>query len=336
LPYGGCDIFCEETQLMQYRRFGRLGWQVSEIGYGMWGMGGWTGSDDEESSRSLDRAIALGCNFFDTAFVYGMGRSEKLLGDALRRHAGKKLYVATKVPPKNWKWPGRATTPAAEAFSAGHIKEFTEKSLENLGTDAIDLQQLHVWSDAWARDEEWQRAADDLKARKLIRGFGISVNRWEPANVLEALRTGLVDSVQVVYNIFDQNPEDQLFPACRELDVAVIARVPFDEGSLTGTLTTDARWPEGDWRNVYFTPANLAETLERVDRVQRLVPAGMSLPELALRFVLANQTVCTVIPGMRKTVHVDRNIASSDAESLPAPTLDALRTHRWDRSVDIE
>lgn len=321
---------------MQYRRFGRLGWQVSEIGYGMWGMGGWTGSDDEESRRSLDRAVALGCNFFDTAFAYGMGRSEKLLGDALRRHAGKKLYVATKVPPKNWTWPGRSTTPAAEAFPAEHIKELTEKSLENLRTDAIDLQQLHVWSDAWTRDEGWQRAADDLKARKLIRGFGISVNRWEPANVLQALRTGLVDSVQVVYNIFDQNPEDHLFPACRELDVAVIARVPFDEGSLTGTLTRDAKWPEGDWRNVYFTPANLADTLERVERVQRLMPAGMNLPELALRFVLANPTVSTVIPGMRKTAHVDRNLSASDGNPIKPSLLHDLRAHRWDRSVDIE
>lgn len=321
---------------MQYRRFGRLGWQVSEIGYGMWGMGGWTGSDDEESRRSLDRAVELGCNFFDTAFAYGMGRSETLLGDALRRHAGKKLYVATKVPPKNWTWPGRSTTPAAEAFPAEHIKEFTEKSLENLGTDAIDLQQLHVWTDTWTRDEGWQRAADDLKARKLIRGFGISVNRWEPANVLQALRTGLVDSVQVVYNIFDQNPEDHLFPACRELDVAVIARVPFDEGSLTGTLTRDAKWPEGDWRNVYFTPANLADTLERVERVQRLMPGGMNLPDLALRFVLANPTVSTVIPGMRKTAHVDRNLSASDGNPIKPSLLHDLRAHRWDRSVDIE
>lgn len=321
---------------MQWRRFGRLGWPVSEIGYGMWGMGGWTGSDDEESRRSLDRAIALGCNFFDTAFAYGLGRSERLLGEALRRHSDRKLYVATKVPPKNWKWPGRPTTPAREAFPAEHIKEFTEKSLENLGAPALDLQQLHVWSDAWASDEGWQRAVDDLKRQKLIGGFGISVNRWEPANVLAALRTGLVDAVQVVYNIFDQNPEDELFPACRDAEVAVIARVPFDEGSLTGSLTQDSKWPEGDWRNVYFTSAHLAETLARVERLKGIVPPGLDLPELALRFILANPMVATVIPGMRKTAHVDRNLAASDGKALPAGTLDALRTHRWDRSVDIE
>jgi aryl-alcohol dehydrogenase-like predicted oxidoreductase len=320
---------------MQFRRFGRLQWQVSEIGYGMWGMGGWTGSDDAESGRSLDRAIELGCNFFDTAFVYGMGKSEKLLGEALQRHGGRKLYVATKVPPKNWKWPGSGDVPASETFPADHIKEYTEKSLENLGVEAIDLQQLHVWSDAWARDEGWQRAVDDLTRQKLIRGFGISVNRWQPANVLAALGTGLVDSVQVVYNIFDQNPEDELFPACRELDVAIIVRVPFDEGSLTGTLTRDSKWPEGDWRNVYFTPEQLAETLERVERVKVLVPPGLDLPELALGFILANRDVCTVIPGMRKTAHVDRNLAMGDGKPLDSSLLHRLRAHRWTRTIEI-
>jgi aryl-alcohol dehydrogenase-like predicted oxidoreductase len=317
---------------MRYRRFGRTNWQVSEIGYGMWGMGGWTGSDDDESRRSLDRAVELGCTFFDTAYAYGMGRSEKLLGEALKRHADKKLYAATKVPPKNLKWPGHGGTPVSEVFPAGHIVEMTQKSLENLGVSTVDLQQLHVWSDAWADDEGWQRAAEELKRQKLISAFGISVNRWEPFNVIKALRTGLVDAVQVVYNVFDQNPEDELFPLCRELDVAIIARVPFDEGSLTGTLSRDSRWPEGDWRNIYFTPENLAETLERVERLKDVVPAGMDLPELALRFILAEKTVSTVIPGMRKARHVERNIAASDDATLSPATKETLRTHRWDRT----
>jgi aryl-alcohol dehydrogenase-like predicted oxidoreductase len=317
---------------MQFRSFGRLGWQVSEVGYGMWGMGGWSGSDDAESSRSLDRSVELGCNFFDTAFVYGMGRSEKLLGAMLKRHAGRKLYIATKVPARNMKWPGTADVPARDTYPYDHILEFTKKSLDNLGTDTVDLQQLHVWSDAWADDEGWQRAAAHLKEQRLIRGFGISVNRWEPANVLKALRTGLVDSVQVVYNIFDQNPEDELFPVCRELDVAVIARVPFDEGSLTGTLNKNSSWPEGDWRNLYFTPQHLSETLERVERLEAVLPPGMDLPEMALRFTLANRTVATVIPGMRKTRHVERNLAAGDGHPLSASTLQALKYHRWDRS----
>src|SRR5712692_1134193 len=274
---------------MRYRSFGRLGWLVSEIGYGMWGMGGWTGSDDDESAAALERAVALGCNFFDTAWAYGQGHSERLLGELLRKRGrtpfsgdGEKgvrpLFIATKVPPKNMRWPGKAETPIAEVFPPDHIREFTEKSLKNLGVETIDLQQLHVWSDAWAADEGWQRAAQQLKDDGLVRAFGISVNRWEPANVLRALDTGLVDSVQVVYNIFDQAPEDALLPYCRAHDIAVIARVPFDEGSLTGTLTPGVQWPDDDFRNIYFAPPHLGDALTRVDRLRPLVPDGMDLP----------------------------------------------------------
>jgi aryl-alcohol dehydrogenase-like predicted oxidoreductase len=276
--------------------------------------------------------VALGCNFFDTAFAYGDGHSEKLLGETLKRHAGTKLYVATKVPPKNRVWPGKATTPIAQVFPYDYIVEMTETSCRNLGVARIDLQQLHVWSDAWVDDDGWKRAVTDLKARGLIEGFGISINRWEADNVLKALDTGLVDAVQVVYNIFDQAPEDQLFPACQKLDVAVIARVPFDEGSLTGTLTADATWPAGDWRNLYFTPATIAETLPRVEALKALVPPGSSLPDLALRFILHHPAVSTTIPGMRSLGHVESNIAASDAPPLAADLVEALRAHRWERT----
>jgi aryl-alcohol dehydrogenase-like predicted oxidoreductase len=320
---------------MRYRRFGRLGWDVSEVGYGMWGMGGWSGSDDEQSLASLARAMELGCNFFDTAWAYGAGRSEKLLGETLRRHRGRRIYVATKVPPKNLRWTALDSCSLEEVFPTDHIREYTEKSLENLGVAAIDLQQLHAWSDAWARNPAWQRAVRALKDEGLVRGFGISVNRWEPDNVLEALETGLVDSVQVVYNIFDQAPEDALFPACELLGVAVIARVPFDEGSLTGALKAGATWPEGDWRNLYFTPENLATTLTRVDAVRGAVPQGMELPELALRFILHHPAVSTTIPGMRNTRHVERNLSASDDKPLEAGLLSELRRHRWDRTMVI-
>jgi len=197
---------------------------------------------------------------------------------------------------------------------------------------SVDLQQFHVWSDTWADDERWQRAVADLKSEGLIRAFGISVNRWEPTNVLRALGTGLVDSVQVVYNIFDQNPEDELFPMCRELGVAVIARVPFDEGSLTGTMHANMTWPEGDWRNLYFTPDNLRETLAHVDALRKDVPAGMTMPERALRFILASKDVATVIPGMRKTAHVEANLGASDGRPLDPAVLASLRRHRWVRT----
>jgi aryl-alcohol dehydrogenase-like predicted oxidoreductase len=316
---------------MRQRTFGRLGWQVSEVGYGMWGMGGWSGSDDDESLTALRQAIELGCNFFDTAHAYGDGHSEKLLGEALRRHANKKLYVATKVPPKNRRWPGRAETPVSEVFPYDYIVAMTRESQKNLGVSRIDLQQLHVWSDTWADDDGWRRAARDLKRDGLIEGFGISVNRWEPTNVLKALDTGLVDSVQVVYNVFDQAPEDELFPVCERLGVAVIARVPFDEGSLTGALHPSSRWPKGDWRNLYFTPENLAATLPRVEALSKLVPEGSTLSELALRFILHHPAVSTTIPGMRKPSHVDANLSASDAEPLPASLLEMLRAHRWER-----
>lgn len=297
----------------------------------MWGMGGWTGSEDSQSAAALDRAVEKGCTFFDTAFVYGEGRSERLLGAMLRRHPGARLYVATKVPPKNGQWPARATTPAADAYPYDHVVAMTEKSLRNLGAERVDLQQLHVWSDTWVDDDGWKRAAEDLKRRGLIQGFGISINRWESSNVLKALETGLVDSVQVVYNVFDQAPEDALFPACERLRVAVIARVPFDEGSLTGTLTPDSKWPEGDWRNLYFTPQRLRETLDRVDRLRPLVPAGSTLPEMALRFILHHPAVSTAIPGMRQMRNVDANLAASEAAPLTSELVSALRAHRWDR-----
>ena len=320
---------------MQHRTFGRVGWNVSEIGYGMWGMAGWTGSDDEESRRSLDRAVAMGCNFFDTAWAYGEGRSEQLLGELLKRHAGKRLYTATKIPPKNRKWPARPEYPLSDVFPEDYIRDYTKISLRNLGLTTVDLQQFHVWDDSWAADVSWQRAIASLKEDGLVNAIGISINRWQPTNVLKALGTDLIDCVQVVYNVFDQAPEDELFVECQRRNIAVIARVPFDEGSLTGTLTADTKWPEGDFRNIYFQPDNLKKTLERVDKLGPVVPAGMTLPELALRHILHHPAISTVIPGMRKLRHVEQNLAVSDGMPLPAPILEELTRHRWDRWIDI-
>jgi aryl-alcohol dehydrogenase-like predicted oxidoreductase len=316
---------------MQYRTFGRTGWSVSDVGYGMWGMGGWTGSDDEESLQSLRRSVELGCNFFDTAWAYGAGHSEQLLGQLVRAYPDRKLYVATKIPPKNFKWPSLPEYTLDETFPADHLREYTEKSLKNLGLNSIDLTQLHVWDDGWANDERWQKAVADLKREGLIKAFGISVNRWEPDNVIRALRTGLIDAVQVIYNIFDQAPEDNLFPVCREFNVGVIARVPFDEGTLVGNLTLDSQWPEGDWRNTYFVPENLKNSIAHAEALRPLIPTGMSMAELAMRFILSNPDVSTVIPGMRKIKHVESNIVCSDAGGLDARLIEQLRSQRWDR-----
>ena len=316
---------------MRTRPFGRLAWPVSEIGYGMWGMAGWTGSDDDQSRHSLDEAVLLGCNFFDTAWGYGAGRSERLLGELVRRHPDKRLYTASKIPPKNFTWPSRRGFTLDEVFPPDHIREYAERTMENLGIPMLDLLQFHVWEDAWARDDRWWRAMSKLRDEKLIGGIGVSVNRWEPANVLDTLRTGHVDAVQVIYNIFDQSPEDELFPLCEELNIAVIARVPFDEGSLTGTMTRDTRFPNDDFRKTYFGPENLGPTLDHVDALAPEVPNGMTLPELALRFILSDARVSTVIPGMRSLEHVRSNIKVSDGTTLSPELLARLRVHRWDR-----
>ena len=324
---------------MHYRRFGRSGWNVSEIGYGMWGLAGWTGSDDAESLASLQRAVDLGCNFFDTAWAYGDGHSEKILGQILRANknaanAGpdKKLYVATKVPPKNRRWPSRREFSLDDCFPPAFIVEYVEKSLANIGVETLDLIQFHTWEDHWLDDARLPRAIETLRSSGKVRAVGISLNRWEPWNGIRAVRAGLVDAVQVIYNIFDQNPEDELFPACREKDVAVIARVPFDEGSLTGTLTLDSTWLKNDWRSTYFVKENLKSSVAHADALKPLLKGGLTMPEMALRFILNNKDVATIIPGMRKTKNVESNIAASAKGPLPPALQSELRKHRWDRT----
>ena len=316
---------------MQYRKFGRTGWEVSEIGYGMWGMAGWTGSDEDQSQASLQRAVDLGCNFFDTAWAYGDGRSENLLGRLVRANPAKRLYTATKVPPKNLCWPSKREYSLDDCYPPDHIEKYVAASLENSGFDHFDLMQLHTWEDHWLEDDRWYKKLEELKEQGFIRAIGISINRWEPWNGVKAVESGLIDAVQVIYNIFDQNPRDELFPACQQHNVAVIARVPFDEGTLTGTLTRESSWPAGDWRNTYFVPENLAASVERADALKPLVPPGVTLPEMALRHILAEPTVSTIIPGMRKLRHVDMNIATSDAGPLDEELLKQLEQHRWDR-----
>ena len=316
---------------MKYRKLGRTNWNVSEIGYGMWGMAGWTGSDDEESFNSLQMAVDLGCNFFDTAWGYGAGKSESLLGQMIRANKGKKIYTATKIPPKNFKWPARPEYTLEDCYPPDHIEEYVEKSLKNAGLSSYDIMQFHTWEDGWLKDERGIKKMVELKEKGLFHAIGISMNRWEPWNGIKAVKTGLIDTVQVIFNIFDQNPKDELFPACREMNVGVIARVPFDEGSLTGTLTKDSKWPEGDWRNTYFVPENLNSSVDHADALKPLVPAGITMSEMALRFILGEPTVSTIIPGMRKTKHVMTNMSASDAGLLDPSLMKKLEKHRWDR-----
>jgi aryl-alcohol dehydrogenase-like predicted oxidoreductase len=316
---------------MKYRTLGRTGFEVSEVAHGLWGMSGWSESNDQESRQAIQLAIDLGCNFFDTAWAYGNGKSDGLLGEALKKNSGKRIYAASKIPPKNLKWPASAKDAYTDAFPTDHVFKYAQQIREKLRVDSIDLLQFHVWDDSWTQAPEFRRAVEKLKADGWIRSFGLSLNRWQPENGLKALQTGLVDVVQVIYNIFDQAPEDRLFPTCQELKVGVIARVPLDEGSLGGKMTAETRFPETDWRSRYFGPENLAATLPRVEKLKQVVPTGMNLPEMALRFILANPAVSTTIVGMRKLDHVRQNIALSGAVPPEAGLLETLKAHRWDR-----
>ncbi len=316
---------------MIYRRFGRTDWQVSEVGYGMWGMAGWTESSDKQSALSLDLAVENGVNFFDTAWGYGEGHSEELLGELVRRHPSKKLYMASKIPPKNFKWPAKPEYTFDESYPVDHIMDFTHKTLKNLRTEQLDLMQFHTWDDGWSHREEWQRAVEDLKTSGKVAAMGVSMNRWEPKNGIKALETGVLDTVQVIYNIFDQAPEDVLFPLCEKLDIGIIARVPFDEGTLTGNITKETTFPDGDWRGTYFVPENLNSSVEHADALRPLIPKGMTMAEIALRFILMNKNVGTVIPGMRKQRNVLANTATSDGKGLSIELYKELQKHRWDR-----
>ncbi len=316
---------------MKYRTLGRTGFEVSDVAQGLWGMSGWSGSNDDESRQAIQLAIDLGCNFFDTAWAYGDGKSDGLLGEALTKNKGKHVYAASKIPPKNLQWPASPKYKYQDVFPADHVFKYAQQIRKKLQADSIDLLQFHVWDDSWTDEAEFRKTVEKLKADGWIRSFGLSLNRWEPENGLKAIRAGLVDVVQVIYNIFDQAPEDKLFSLCREMNIGVIARVPLDEGSLGGKMTPETTFPAGDWRAKYFGPENLAATLPRVEALKQIVPAGMTLPELALRFVLSHPAVNTTIVGMRKLDHVRQNIALSDRGPLDTTLLSKLQAHRWDR-----
>ncbi|MBS1857591.1 MAG: aldo/keto reductase [Acidobacteria bacterium] len=318
---------------MRYRKLGRTGIEVSDIGYGAWGIGGkqWLGGQDDESLSALRLAIDLGVNLIDTALAYGDGHSEQLVGQVVRE-AGRKVYVATKVPPKNRVWPAAATTPIAEVFPYDYILACAEESLRNLRLDTIDLLQLHVWNDAWVDSDEWKRALEDLKRSGKVRFVGVSATEHDPASALAVMRTGLIDAVQVIYNVFDQAPETAMFPLALEMNIGILARVPLDEGSLSGHFSESSTFPPGDFREWYFRGDRKKQVVEHLDALRRDLGDAASIPDTALRFCLAHPAVSSVIPGMRSRRHVESNAALSDRGPLPAETLALLKRHAWDRN----
>jgi len=319
---------------VNYRKLGRTGLEVSEVGYGAWGIGKsqWMGAEDDESLRALNRAIDLGLTFIDTALGYGEGHSERLVGRTVRTR-DEAVHVATKIPPKNRIWPAPPGLHPDETFPADHVRECTETSLENLGLETIDVQQFHVWQDEWLGEGDWQEAVEDLKREGKIRHFGVSINDHQPANAIKLIESGLVDTVQVIYNVFDQSPEDGLLPACLEHGVGVIVRVPFDEGALTGAITPETKFDEGDFRNDYFRDDRKRQVQERVRAiVSELGVTEDEIAEIALRYILSHPAVSTVIPGMRSVRNVERNMRVADGEGLPEDQVRLLKNHRWVRN----
>ena len=319
---------------MQYRVLGRTNFEVSDIGYGAWGIGGkqWLGGTDDESLLALRRAIELGVNLIDTALAYGDGHSEQLVGDAVRA-AGRKIYVATKVPPKNRAWPVKSGTPISSVFPYDYLISSAEESLRNLRLETIDLLQLHVWTDEWVERDEWRRAFEDLKRSGKVQSVGVSATEHDPDSTLAIMRTGLIDAVQVIYNIFDQTPEAHMLPLAREMNIGILARVPLDEGALTGAIGEATTFPAGDFRAYYFRGAERKrQVVEHVDALRRDLGEGVSLPDTALRFCLSHPAVSSVIPGMRSRRHVESNAALSNLGPLPDATLATLKRHAWDRN----
>ncbi len=318
------------------RTLGRTGWQISEIGYGAWGLGGnqWRGHAEDDALAALRRALELGLNFIDTALAYNEGHSEQLIAQTLKE-TGAKPYVATKVPPKNRIWPAQPGIGLDEVFPYDYVVECTETSLKNLGVETIDLQQFHVWNPEWIACDEWKKAIEDLKKAGKVRFWGISINDHQPDSALEACRTGLIDTVQVIYNIFDQTPEKNLYPLCQELNIGVLARVPLDEGALTGAITPETEFDPAEFRAWYFRGNHKQLVYDKVNSLRAdLEPAGLNetLAETALRFCISHPAVSTVIPGMRKIRNVEQNMAVSEKGVLPAPVLEILRRHAWEKN----
>jgi aryl-alcohol dehydrogenase-like predicted oxidoreductase len=318
---------------MKFRKFGRTGINVSEIGHGTWAMGNmWGPRDDGNALAALARGIKLGINFIDTAWIYGDGHSERLVAQALKK-SDKKIFVATKCPPKNRSWPAKEGVSIQEVFPGDYLIQMTEQSLRNLATDALDLQQLHVWRDEWLGEGDWMEAVEKLKQQGKIRHFGISINDHQPNSALQAVASGVVDTVQVIFNLFDQSPREKLFPLCREKQVGVIVRVPLDEGGLSGRLMPGTKFGKGDWRIHYFKGNRLEETWERAQKFQFLVQGEIqTLAQAALKFCLSEPAVSTVIPGMRTVAHVDENTVVSDFEDFSAAALQQAHRLAWPRN----
>ena len=319
---------------MKTRRFGKSDWDVSEVSFGAWAIGGgWGEQKDEESMAALNKALDLGVNFIDTAAGYGAGKSERIIGEVLKHREGSKVYVATKTPPQDGAWPPSPYDEWNDRYPEKYLRENIDERRTNLQTDVIDLLQLHTWTRAWNGNPKPFEILRKIQQEGTIRQIGVSTPEYDQNSVIDLMRGGWVDSVQVIYNIFEQEPAAELLPVAKETGTAIIVRVAFDEGALTGKFTRDSTFAEDDFRRNYFAGDRLERTVDRVDRIKADInDSELSMPEVALKFVLAHPAVSTVIPGMRRVSQAEANCAVSDKPDLDADLLETLRGHRWNRA----
>jgi aryl-alcohol dehydrogenase-like predicted oxidoreductase len=321
---------------LRYRRFGRTGWDVSEISFGGWQLGGqWGDVDDAASVRSLLYAFERGVNLVDTAELYGAGHSEEVVGEALRQWGGDKVYVATKIQPVVWPPPEEDDPPMRGRYPEWHLRDGVQMALKRLGIERLDLLQLHGWLRDGVLNLDWLETLNALRQEGKIDKVGVSIRDYRPEEGVDLAAFGLVESVQVVFNMFEQRPADELFPAGAGTGTAFIARVPFDSGSLIGHWTKDtyAGWPQDSVPAWLFRGERFTQTLQRLDALKELcAPYYPTLAEAALRYTLSDPHVSTVIPGMLTTGEIDMNVAYSDGDPFPAELKQQLVAHGWPRN----
>ena len=324
---------------MKYRPFGKHPFACSEIGFGAWAIGGsWGAQADTDSLAALHRALDLGVNFIDTAAGYGDGRSERLIGQVLRERAAagkkEKVFVATKTPPAAGLWPPSPYCRADERYAEKYLRENISTRLACLGAQKLDLLQLHTWTRAWNRNPTPFKVLRQLQREGLVGLIGVSTPEQDQNSVIDLMRGGWVDSVQVIYNLFDQEPAAELLDVAHEHGVGIIVRVAFDEGVLTGKFTPETKFAADDFRAKYFEGDRLARAIAHTEEIRRdLAGSGFTLAEAALKFVLAHPAVTTVIPGIRNVAQADANCGVSDSPGLPRELLERLRRHNWRRGV---
>lgn len=336
---------------MKYRTLGKTGLQVSEVGMGTWQLAGkpwgWDEPDEEESLRALYKFVELGGNFIDTAWVYGRvdelgdkkGKhcSEELIGKFIKESGNReKLIIASKIPGKNRKWPALKGIPISEVFPKGYIEEYVDSSLKSLEIETIDIMQFHVWQDYFVESDDWKEEIRTITKKGKVKHWGISINDYQPNNCFKTLDTGLISTIQFIFNIFHQKPTEKLLPYAKSNNIGLICRVPLDEGGLSGNLTLDSVFTD-DMRSKYFSKERLQEFIPRIQKLENLLgDEAKTLPELALRYLLSFEEVSTVIPGMRKVKNVETNTKVSDGVRLSNNLMQELKKHVWERNFYVD